>query len=234
MLLKIYLYIIGLKLIIMRRRELPETAIAQAIPYGQIVAYHDHEQIHARGEYKPGLSIILSGQVRAGNYGVDGRYYQTTLLTRGDVIGESTLFAGLPRTHCAESVGVAKLLQLNNKQVDLLLQEIPSFYLHLFTCLTVKLHIALEIMDDLVRHSTPVRLAKLLYQRSAQQQSLEFELGQQDCANLLGVSLLSAHKAIKELVALELIEAGYGKLVIIQPEQLKRWLEQQLSLLPLS
>jgi hypothetical protein len=35
------------------------------------------------------------------------------------------------------------------------------------------------------------------------------------------------------LVDLGLIEAGYGKLTIVQPAQLKRWLEQQLSLLPL-
>ena len=217
----------------MHRRELPEIAIAQAIPYGQTVIYHNEEQIHARGEYKPGLTIILSGYVRAGNYGVDGRYYQTTVLARGDIIGESTLFAGLPRTHCAESVGVSKLLQLNHKQVDLLLQEIPSFYRNLLTCLAVKLHNSLEIMDDLVRHSTPVRLAKLMYQLSSQQQSAELELSQQDCASLLGVSLLSAHNSIKKLVDLGLIEAGYGKLTIVQPAQLKRWLEQQLSLLPL-
>lgn len=218
----------------MHRRQLDESAIAQALPYGQIVLYRDREQIHARGEYKPGLTIVLNGNVRAGNYGVDGRYYQTTLLSRGDVIGESTLFAGLPRTHCAEAVGVAQLVQLNQKQVDLLLNEIPGFYHNLLTCLAVKLQNALEIMDDLVRHSTPVRLAKLLYQLSAERQSVTVVLNQQDCASLLGVSLLSAHHAIKKLVALGLIEAGYGKLTIVQPGQLKHWLEQQLSLLPLN
>jgi CRP-like cAMP-binding protein len=233
MLLKIYIYIIGANNY-MHRRQLAESAIMQILPYGQIVLYRDNEQIHARGEYKPGLTIVLDGNVRAGNYGVDGRYYQTTLLTRGDLIGESTLFAGLPRTHCAESVGVSKLLQLNHKQVELLLKEIPSFYHHLLTCLAVKLQNALEIMDDLVRHSTPVRLAKLLYQLSTERESAAVALNQQDCASLLGVSVLSAHHAIKKLVALGLIEGGYGKLTIVQPEQLKRWLEQQLSLLPLN
>jgi CRP/FNR family cyclic AMP-dependent transcriptional regulator len=217
----------------MQRRELAETALEQAIPYGHIVHYYDGEQIHARGEYKPGLTIVLSGYLRAGNYGVDGRYYQTTILARGDIIGESTLFADLPRTHCVESVGVSTLLQLNDKQVDLLLKEIPSFYLNLVICLAVKLHTALEIMDDLVRHSTPVRLAKLLYQLHTKQQVCELDLNQQDCASLLGVTLLSAHQAVKKLVDLGLVEAGYGKLTIVQPEQLKSWLEQQLSLLPL-
>lgn len=217
----------------MTQRQLSQEAISIAQPYGKRVHYRERQQIHARGALKPGLTIVLSGQVRVGNYGVDGRYYQTTILQGGDVIGESTIFAGLPRTHCAEAMAQTEVLQINVAQVEKLLVESPRFNRALMTCLAVKLHVALEMVDDLMRHSTAVRLAKLLYQLG-QKTGFVVKLSQQDCAQLLGVSLLSAHHAMHALAAQELLVAGYGRIEIAQPEQLRNWLEHHLSLLPLT
>jgi CRP/FNR family cyclic AMP-dependent transcriptional regulator len=206
----------------------------QALAFGRLVEYPKDATMHTRGEYAMGLSIVYSGQVRVGNYGLDGNYQLTTLLEKGETFGEFTLFANLPRTHNAEAVTDTQIIQMSIKQYNAFILEHPQAEKMLLGSLANKLHTALERLDDIQRLPTYSRLAKLLFQLGQRQQSTHLEIKQNQCAQLLGVTILSAHKALQKLQSLGLIKTAYGAIYIQDMAEMEAWLQQNSSILPVS
>jgi CRP/FNR family cyclic AMP-dependent transcriptional regulator len=190
-------------------------------------------QIHDRGDCKPGLSIVARGQVKIGNYGVDGQYQLATVLQKGDTFGEFTLFADLPRTHNAQALTDCEIYHISETSFHKLSSEHPDILSFLLGSLAVKLHVTLERLDDVLRLPTHVQLAKLLYQACLFNNNNVIKMRQSDCAERLGVTVLSAHKAIKKLIALNLISTSYGAICIEDKGAMAEWLENNLSLLPI-
>lgn len=190
-------------------------------------------QIHDRGDYKPGLSIVAKGEVKIGNYGVDGQYQLATVLQKGDTFGEFTLFADLPRTHNAQALTDCEIYHISEAGFHKLSSEHPAILSFLLGSLAVKLHVTLERLDDVLRLPTHVQLAKVLYQACLLHNNNVIKMRQSDCAERLGVTVLSAHKAIKKLIALDLISTSYGAICIQDKETMAEWLEDNLSLLPI-
>jgi CRP/FNR family cyclic AMP-dependent transcriptional regulator len=202
--------------------------LVQCSKYAAVKEYADQATIHNRGEVKLGLSVIYSGQVKIGNYGIDGSYQHSVTLLKGDTFGEFTLFNNLPRTHHAMALGECKLIQMTENQFDKCTQDTPELSKFLLRSMSLKLHMALEKLDDIQRLPTFIRLAKLLLQYADPHGIVK--LSQKDIAEQLGVTVLSSHKAIKKLAGLLLIKSSYGAIVINQSAQFKQWVQQQMSL----
>lgn len=208
--------------------------IALAHKYGRLVKYEADEVIHKRGDYKVGLSVVYSGQVRVGNYGLDGRYQLTAILQTGDTFGEFTLFANFPRTHDAEANTSAQVIQLNLSQYKQMERAHSGVEKLLLKNLASKLHQALELLDDIKRLPTFTRLAKLLFTMSKQQKTTHLNLKQNQCAEVLGVTVLSAHKALHKLQNIGLIEIVYGGINIVDINRMEEWLDLKSSILLVS
>ncbi|MFT7111181.1 MAG: CRP/FNR family cyclic AMP-dependent transcriptional regulator [Psychrobacter glaciei] len=202
--------------------------LVQCSKYAAVKEYADQATIHNRGEVKLGLSVIYSGQVKIGNYGIDGSYQHSVTLLKGDTFGEFTLFNNLPRTHHAMALGECKLIQMTENQFDKCTQDTPELSKFLLRSMSLKLHMALEKLDDIQRLPTFIRLAKLLLQYADPHGIVK--LSQKDIAEQLGVTVLSSHKAIKKLAGLLLIKSSYGAIVINHSAQFKKWVQQQMSL----
>jgi CRP-like cAMP-binding protein len=211
-----------------RQDELLESALN----FGRCIEYQDNEVIHSRGDLLSGLSIVYSGQVKVGNYGFDGHYQLTTILEKGETFGEFTLYADLPRTHNAEAINRTQVIQMSVAQYTAFISHHPEAEKMLLSSLAKKLHQALESLDDVLRLPTYVRLAKMLFNLSKQQQSQTLKIKQKQCAQFLGVTVLSAHKALKNLKKEQLIRTAYGVIYIENIQVLQAWLQQQSSILP--
>ncbi|WOI38161.1 Crp/Fnr family transcriptional regulator [Alteromonas sp. CI.11.F.A3] len=226
-------YIKALNQIIM-----PESLLALCTQFGAPTEYVKGAMIHNRGDLKPGLSIVEAGQVKVGNYGLDGNYQLTTVLERGDTFGEFTLYASLARTHHAQAMSDCTVLQINESRFRQLEDAHPKVGVFLTRNLAIKLHATLERLDDILRLPTHVQLAKLIYQtnvaqaNSAQNSAAAVQLRQSDYAERLGVTVLTAHKALNKLVSLSLIRKQYGKVEIIDKAVMSKWLSDNMSLLP--
>lgn len=188
--------------------------------------------IHKRGDKKPGLTVIAKGQVKIGNYGLDGKYHLTTILSAGDNFGEFTLFTELPRTHDAEAYGTAEIYQLSTAQYQELELRYPQLRARMLCDIATKLHLSLEALDDLRRLPIKVRVAKFLWQRRLVDQDSRITLRQQDIAESLGVTVLAIHKALKHLEQEGLVSLGYGAVVINDVSKFEQYLEQRAQLLP--
>ena len=211
-------------------RQLPLELLLQAPLYGNQKHYHAGETIHLRGDRKPGLSVIMEGLVKVGNAGLDGGYQLTALLKKGDTFGEFTLFASLPRTHNANAFTDCIVVQLNPSQFEQWMTDCPSLSTAMLANVSQKLHSALEMLDDTRRLSMPARLAKVVMTLASEQNTQVLSLRQSDCAEMLGVTLLSAHKALNKLTQKGLLSSHYGKIEILDATALTAFVEQESSL----
>jgi CRP/FNR family transcriptional regulator, cyclic AMP receptor protein len=213
-------------------QKMSNRLLALCEAHGERKIYQAGQQIHQRGDKEPGLKVIQSGIVKVGNYGLDGKYQLASYLSRGDSFGEVTVIVNEPRTHHSQALDDVIISHLCRKKFDYLHQHEPEFNTYLLTSLAAKLNTALELMDDHRRLPTHVRLAKLLYKRCHQNGINSIKLRQQDCAELLAVTVLSLHKALHKLTEIGLVSTSYGAIIVLDKITLEYWLNEHLSLLP--
>ncbi|AGP95002.1 Crp/Fnr family transcriptional regulator [Alteromonas mediterranea] len=212
---------------------MPDDYLDNCMPYGNVKAYAASATIHDRGSKNKGLSIVVSGEVKIGNYGLDGSYQITTILRRGDTFGEFTLYASLARTHHAQALTECKILQIPEPAFHSLVSQHPAIAAFITRSLAIKLHAALERLDDIRRLPTHVQLAKLIYQAHLTSRRDFIPLRQSDYAERLGVTVLTAHKSLTKLYDMQLLEKRYGGGVISNIERLEKFLKESSSLLPI-
>lgn len=212
---------------------MPDDYIQVCQSFGRVRTYAATATIHDRGSKNKGLSIVVSGEVKIGNYGLDGSYQITTVLRRGDTFGEFTLYASLARTHHAQALSECEVLQVPEPAFRSLTKQHTVIAEFITRSLAIKLHTALERLDDIRRLPTHVQLAKLIYQSHLTSKRAFIPLRQSDYAERLGVTVLTAHKALTKLYDLQLIEKRYGGVAIIHNERLESFLKESSSLLPL-
>ncbi len=213
---------------------LPANIIDICETYAVRRLYRDGEQIQARGDRKPGLSIIRSGSVKVGNYGRDGQYFLTRILTLGETFGEFTLFADLPRTHNAEACRDTEIDQISKSSFHQLSTKHPEIKDYLLIALAENLHTALETLDDVRRQPIIVRVAKLLLSYVGNRSgNFNISLTQTVIAESLGVTRLSVHNSLKSLEATGMLVRKYGMVDIKNVSALKAWIadHEELAIL---
>lgn len=211
-------------------RTMSHRLLALCEKHGERKTYQAGQQIHQRGDAQPGLKVIQNGIVKVGNYGLDGQYQLVSYLYRGESFGEVTVLINQPRTHHSQALNDVVISHLSRQKFDYLHKHEPKFNTYLLTSLAAKLNTALELMDDHRRLPTHIRLAKLLYQQCQQDGLNTIKLRQQDCAELLAVTVLSSHKALHKLTETGLVASSYGAIIVYDKKKLAQWLNDHLSL----
>ncbi len=213
---------------------LPEELRKALFSAGTPVTYQDGETIHHRGDAEPGLSVVRKGVVRMGNYTVDGDYIVTVHLTPGDCFGEFTLFAGVPRTHHAQAMGVTVVDQISKAAFDRVLGSNPEFRQSLLAVVTTRLYASLEFIEEMRSLPLDVRAAKMLLRAvPPEASSAQVTLTQDQLAGALGVTRVSVNKCLREFEQLDLIERHYGKINVPDVAALTDWVTQRMQIEPL-
>ncbi|REL27109.1 Crp/Fnr family transcriptional regulator [Thalassotalea euphylliae] len=214
---------------------LPQQALVELSEIQQVQSFLDGELIHQRGDHGDGLSIVLSGAVKMGNYGNDGRYFLSKLLLPGESFGEFVVFADLPRTHTAEAVGDTQLGYVSGSVLKQALTNSPALAHALLVSLSKRLHQSLETIDDLKRLPLAGRLAKLLLLIARETQKHKaVAISQEQIAAQLGVSRISISKSLKQLSQLGFVKTGYQTIYLTSPDKLAAWVAQQSQTLVLN
>ena len=206
----------------------------EILSIANLVKYTDGQLIHNRGDDKPGLSLIKSGSVHVGMYGIDGSFVMTTILGPGQFFGEFTLFAGLPRTHDISAKGPTEIHQISGPLFLNLYHRESELAHALLSSSLIRLHSALEILDAIRRLPLLERTAKILQimiGTGGNPKSLDCR--QSDLAYTLGVSRVSLGKALQKLAKLGLVELGYGHIQLPDPAKLKVWVAKHCDTAPL-
>ena len=210
------------------RKLLPAALFDALYRASKRVAYQDGQMIHARGDATRALLLVEEGRVVAGNAGRDGSFVATYRFEPGDVVGEFTLFAGLPRTHDFFAQGQTVIAYIDKPAFDKVFADEPSLALYFLQAITLRLHFALELVDDTMRLPVLVRTAKLLRNLSDRAGgALTIFVKQTELADALGVSRVAIGAALKALAADGLLTQRRGRIEIISRVALDQWITGQ-------
>lgn len=196
-----------------------------------LVRYRDGELIQARGDKTPGLRIVRTGAVRAGNVGADGKWVQLGLFGPGQTFGEMTLFAGLPRTFDIYASGPTTIGHIDEARMERLLENHPDLARVFLRTLSTQLHAALELVEDLRRLPVAIHVAKLISTMvKTESGKAILEVTQTSLAETLGVTRVPVARALECLEKDGLIRHTYGRIEVPDAAALRAWVEERMAL----
>jgi CRP-like cAMP-binding protein len=198
-----------------------------------LVRYRDGELIQSRGDTTPGLRIVRTGAVRAGNIGADGKYLELGVFGPGQTFGEMTVFAGLPRTFNVYASGPTTIGHIDEVRMGRLLRDHPELARVFLRTLATQLHAALEFVEDLRRLPVAVHVAKLIATMvKTGKGAAVLEVTQTSLAETLGVTRIPVARALERLEKEGLLRHTYGRIEVPNEAALQAWVEEHLALRP--
>jgi len=209
---------------------LPPDMFERLCASGTCMTYADGALVQARGDARPGLSIVREGAVQIGNPGLDGSFVITSILGPGHCFGEMTLFADLPRTHDAVARGATLIDHVSPAAYERFAEANPALTQAIMTMMARRLYVLLEFADDLRRLPLRVQLAKLLLATAGED---GVTATHEELAARFGVSRVAIGTALRGLEKEGLAKRRYGKVETPDRAALRRWIEERTMLAPI-
>ncbi len=211
---------------------LPEEEVQAAGNLMRLRNFGRREVVCRKDEDADGLYLLFSGSLQAVDIAEDGREIGLNLIKPGAFFGELSVIDGLPRS--------AHIISLQPSLVGVIPQAAAR---ELFYRLPATAEAMMRHLTSLVRNLSTYRA--LLAIPNAQQRvyALLQQLGtqmpgglvviqnlpkQQEVAIMINTSRETVSRAIAHLVALGVLEKDYRRLIVRDPQRLRRLASQQV------
>ncbi len=189
---------------------------------GQSQTYAQGTAIARQGNPANGFWLITSGQVATCRFGADGTLTVFEVLGAGDIFGDLAYLAGVPRQVDSIAEEDCTLIWISAGQVEELLATTPGFSRWLLRSLATQLRVALDRIESQRSLSAHARLARFLSDL-ATRNGPAINITQQELADYIGVSRVTAGQAIRALAATGCIRTGYRCLYVTEKAALDRF-----------
>lgn len=191
-------------------------------------SYYDGQLIHQRGDARSGVDLIWRGMVRLGAVGKSGHNISTSLLRAGDMYGEMTVFARIPRMQDAYAIGDTIIDHVPASRFRGALQDDADMVGLVLEMMARRQARALQEIDDILRRPLIERLARQLLERDRLGAgSGVIDVGKNDLAEALGASRVAISNVLSRLGAMGFVLSGYNKVEILDSTALGNWLRAQ-------
>jgi CRP/FNR family transcriptional regulator, cyclic AMP receptor protein len=174
---------------------------------------------------------VLAGTVEVAAPSLDRG---TKRLHAGDVLGESALLDGEPRTAGAAAVTDCELAVIKRSDFQKFLQDEPRAAARLVALLSLELRETRLQLDEMTHLPTPTRLARLLLRlsegRAARRgNSGSIKLTQREIGRMLGATRETVNKHLQVLVRRRWVKAERGGITVVAPAALAGVAEVEAS-----
>ena len=187
--------------------------------------YAPGQLIHQRGDKRAGVEFIVSGMVRMGAVGKSGQVISASLLSAGDMFGEITVFAGLPRMQDAHAHGPAVIDHVSAARFRLFLKDFPEVIDLILEVMARRQARAIVAIDEILRLPLIDRLGRQLLELDRIGGATgTVPVAKGDLAERLGASRVAVSNALAQLAASGFVRSGYSRVDIIGREALRSWL----------
>ncbi|CAA0086935.1 Cyclic AMP receptor protein [Zhongshania aliphaticivorans] len=185
------------------------------------------QTIYYQGDEAKTMIVVYSGSVRVARMTADGRQVITGVFGPGHCVGLVGLMSG-KREQDVIANGDTTVGFISRSTFDKILQSKPEFAVQLLPVVLSRFQAALNFIDDLKNQSTTVLTAIIIEQflESSEQPNV-LAWKQEDIALAAGSSRVSVGKALKELERRDLIELGYGQIMVPDVKRLTDWIKEQ-------
>lgn len=169
------------------------------------------------------LYFVMDGWVRLFQLGPQEEEITLTVLGLGEIFGEGALLPGERYEVFAEPLVDCELLSASREDLLRLNSRFPEAQAAFVLLLSRRLRKAEERLRDLRFKEVLPRLAKALLSAMRKSEAgLEVTLSHQDLAHLAGSTRETITKVLGELAMKDAIDLGYRRILILNPEALRR------------
>lgn len=175
--------------------------------------------IQKHGETGRGLWLVEAGDVMICRFGEGGDVTVYAVLGPGDLFGELALFAGVPRQVDAVAESAATMVEISPARIDGLLESEPDFARWLLRSLATQLRLALDRIEGDRSLPAETRLARALSDIAARE-GPQIVITQQQLADFVSISRVTAGQVLAKFAAERLIVRGYGRIEVRNPAAL--------------
>ena len=173
--------------------------------------------VFLEGQETDGIYIIVSGHVKVYMLHTDGREKILALLTRGDVLGEVTLFGSDLRSAAVETLENSVFYVIKKEDFKTLILEIPQLAMRIIEMLSLRLRQTNRQVQEIAFLNAPSRVVSSLLHLSEKYSKptndnnnegfeIPLRLTHAELAKLAGVSRETVTKVLNNLYERQLIE----------------------------
>ncbi len=196
---------------------------------GQRKSYDDGTLIHNRGDTDAAMGIVISGQVRLFQLRPNGSQTFVSMIRVGAHYGDILLFYGNQRTHNAMAIGPTVVDHYSPAAFAKLLEN-AEIVQALYKISAIRLGRAMAMSDDLRVLPRDAHLAKILLNQWRQRGKNDWIAAvQEDLAGMIGVTTMTLSKSLTRMRDEGLIETGYRKMRVLDPDALRAWLKNRIA-----
>lgn len=177
---------------------------------GRVRHFDKGQIIQHQGDAGQLIWAVIEGHVSISRFSEDGGQTVFAVVGAGDLFGELAFFTGIPRQVSAIATGPAALVPIDRALLRQLMLDDVGWAELLLRSLSRQLAVALDIIDRERRLPMADRIYHLLADMRADRGDDRVRVTQQQLADLLGVSRVTAAAALAALERAGRIERGYG------------------------
>jgi CRP/FNR family transcriptional regulator len=207
-------------------RDLELSQLQLVASHLQVATYKPDEVIYSQDNLGQNLHIIQSGLVKIGFHSQAGKYLLLNIYSSSQVYGEFSFLDGLPRATEVVAMTEVRSLVLTRPSFEELLVQLPQLYYAMFNLLTMKLRSITTTLEVSALEDAEGNLAYKLLQLAQPDANnngvLTVKISQEMLASALGWSRIWLNRTLNKFVDRELIQLNWGKIMILQPERLKK------------
>ena len=198
--------------------DLPE-ALADAL---EPLSLRAGREVFAEGEPAAALYLVASGWVRLYRLSPKGREVTTLVLDPGELFGEEALEEEGRYAHHAEALTPAQVLRLPRPGL-LAAWRSAEVRRWLLERIVRRLHGAQDRYRERRYHEVLPRLAALLVEQMRPgREGLEVPLSHEQMSHRLGTGRDTVTRALGALALRDLLEINYRRVVVLDPEAVRR------------
>ena len=175
--------------------DLPEKDKMKLHDMSKMVSYKKHQAICFPGQPGKMVFLLKEGRVKISRVNENGQEATICLLEPGEIFGEMEALNDIPHETLVQALEPALVCEITRENFLRFLDKCPTAGINLLKSVGGRLRNIESKFGDLVFHSAPARLAKLLLQlgdsmgeKERDGIRLNIRLTHQNLANLIGTS----------------------------------------------
>ena len=195
--------------------------IEKLMPLGRLTHVPSGRMIFQKGDPGDCLMIVVSGRIRIGTVGLDGREVMLNLVESSEVFGEIGVLDGKARSADAAALTDCELFVLDRSRVLEFLENHPHTAIRLIGILCGRLRHATELIEDTMLLGMEQRVAKTLLRigrRYGVEKNgvirIENGLSQRDLGSFSGLARENVNRQMRSFKERGVVEVDHGVIIL--------------------
>lgn len=210
----------------------PDGLVRRMVSEGRLVRLNAGEWAQAEGDDRPGLSVVIWGQLHSYCTAPGDREVLIGLIGPGSVIGHATRYSGGPRLVTAVCVESSLVLELSAEALDRIGSQSPDIWQAMAGFAYEHMRSALRMASEVIALRPRERIAARLLAFHDHMQTEDrrvIKVSQELLGEMMGLTRKTVNHHLSAFEHSGLIRVGYGKIEITHLDGLKAIADRSAS-----